>query len=151
MITEEMTTNVNNGLMMGSIWGRTGRSGWFRLTRTGWGLLWEPPEKAGLFLVRWYEGVLLEFRGWRVIRLRAGEPKSGVEKMTTTSLKGINIDSAFIQVSTYGRWGWFRITRNGRGLKWKPPEEKALFSERNGYQKVILRFRGWRLFYMPPC
>lgn len=42
--------------------------------------------------------------------------------------------------------GWFRLWRNGPGLSWT--KARPLPSERWGIHKPILRFRGWRVFFL---
>lgn len=44
-----------------------------------------------------------------------------------------------------GIW-WIRVF--GYGLSLKAPWDKPLFSERNGYTKVIVKFKGWRVFWL---
>lgn len=65
-------------------------------------------------------------------------------------------------------WGWLQSagTRNGtaeldgergtafwirlfdRGVQFKGPGTRKFFSERFGYKKAFLTFRGWRLFWL---
>jgi hypothetical protein len=40
--------------------------------------------------------------------------------------------------------GWFRLWSRGPGLSWK--NGPALFSERYGYDRPIVRVGSWRIF-----
>lgn len=41
---------------------------------------------------------------------------------------------------------WVRVF--GRGIDFKGPGTRKFFSERYGYRKPLIRFRGWRLFWL---
>lgn len=47
----------------------------------------------------------------------------------------------------HGVW-WFRLF--GSGLLLRAPWDSPLFSERYGYQKPKMKFKGWRLFTIHP-
>lgn len=62
-----------------------------------------------------------------------------------------------ITFGTYRKTRWRALLHGGgfywhwRGVLWKlkAPWERALFSERNGYHKVVWRAFGWRLVRDP--
>lgn len=45
----------------------------------------------------------------------------------------------------YGSW-FVRVC--GYGLQLKAPWNRALFSERYGYKKPFISYKGWRLFFL---
>ena len=50
-----------------------------------------------------------------------------------------------ITIRFYHDVSWIRAGKHL--LTWKTPKASALFSEREGYDTPLFRFRGYRLFY----
>lgn len=43
---------------------------------------------------------------------------------------------------------WLRLGGYGPGISVLSPDVPVLFSERHGHRRPIIRWRGWRLFWL---